>query len=69
MSFKLFKLAADQVHALASFAIGFFYEDGKVVEKDEQQAIKYYPSAAQKGDRCTIDRPKENGRSRGPKCS
>lgn len=48
-AFELMKLAADQGHPEATGALGYFYSQGIVVEKDERLALEWFRKGAEKG--------------------
>jgi uncharacterized protein len=48
-AFKLWKPLADQGNAKAQFKLGFMYENGKGVTKDNIEAVKWYRKAAEQG--------------------
>jgi TPR repeat protein len=45
-----YRKAAIAGHARAQMHLGFMYEDGIGVEKDEIEAVKWYSRAAEQGD-------------------
>lgn len=46
-AFKWFKLAAEQNDAVSQFKLGSMYEEGKVVNKDQNEANRLYELAAE----------------------
>ena len=53
---KYYKLASDQGHAKAQFALGRCYEEGSGVKRNTQEAVKYYELAAtQKHDKAQFN--------------
>ena len=49
-AWKSWKPLADQGNAEAQFNLGFLYENGKGVAKDNVEAVKWYRKAAEQGD-------------------
>jgi len=45
-----FQVAANAGHAQAMFELGLIYENGKIVERDNQEAVKWFKAAAEKDD-------------------
>ena len=46
---RLYQKAADQGDADAQFELGWHYETGSGVEKDESEAVRWYQEAADQG--------------------
>jgi TPR repeat protein len=49
-AFKCYLKAAEQNHVEAQFNVGFDYEHGHPIVKDEVEAVKWYRKAAEQGD-------------------
>ena len=47
---RLARTAAEQGDARAQYAIGWMYDEGRGVPRDDQQAVAWYRKAAEKGD-------------------
>ena len=45
----MFQAASEQGHAYGQYNLGYCYENGVGVEKDEQKAIKLYRKSAEQG--------------------
>jgi len=48
--FKSLKALAEKGDAIAQYNLGVMYDEGKGVEKDEKEAVKWYRKAAEQGD-------------------
>ena len=47
---RWFRKAAEQGYARGQASLGFMYEKGRGVEKDENLALEWYRKAAEQGD-------------------
>ena len=59
MAFKLFSVAAEKGNAVAQFKLGYMYQHGRGVAKDDAEALRYYGLAAAQGNADAAQKLKE----------